>query len=347
MSKYLAEHIDANKETIAKVIDNLHKDENAYIAIFMSHHSKNSFVLDKVTENAKGLFEGYPSTKLNKEELGFFDEQAGMIIQAVLPPKNAAPAKERSERLKIQDKIEDAGITTTRGDEDYDDIEMKLRRSIKTVEVMGNIIKNRAGSLEKKILESTFEEGVEVYLQILASLFSLIKDERANKAIIDFISYRSDKISKDRERISREQLKKISERIFWNLNFLITYGLIDKIIHSLGSNKLSRIIDKVCDEKGTPVYFLIKHGISMWYNKNLQVDDIKERIEKDDFSEITRRMIRFMIVNHASMHVLNFEEMQRIESKFGISSRRLLTSQRKVTDKSKEESKERSKKKSR
>nr|VFJ91613.1 MAG: hypothetical protein BECKLFY1418A_GA0070994_101720 [Candidatus Kentron sp. LFY] len=79
----------------------------------------------------------------------------------------------------------------------------------------------------------------------------------------------------------------------------------------------------------------------MWYNKNLQVDDIKERIEKDDFSEITRRMVRFMIVNHASMHVLNFEEMQRIESKFSISSRKLLTSQSKVTDKSKEESEER------
>nr|VFJ94586.1 MAG: hypothetical protein BECKLFY1418B_GA0070995_106016 [Candidatus Kentron sp. LFY] len=344
VSKYLAEHIDTNKEIIAKVIANLHKDENAYIAIFMSHHSKNSFVLDKVTENAKGLFEKYAPTKLSKEELGFFDKQADMIIQAALPPKNSTPAKERAERLKTQDEIEETGIRNNREDEDSHDIEIGFRRSMKTADVMGNIIKNRAGSLEKKTLESIFEEGVEVYLRILTSFFSIIENEREKEVVIDFISYRLDKIIKDRERISREQLEKISEKIFWNLNFLITYSLIEKIIHSLGSNKLSRIIDKVCDEKGTPAYSLIKHGISMWYNKNLQIDDIAERIKENDFSEITRRIVRFMIVDHASMHVLNFEEMQRIESKFAISSRSLLISQRRVTDKSKEDSEERSKK---
>lgn len=335
VSKYLAEHIDTNKEMITTVIDSLHKDENAYIAIFMSHHSKNPFVLDKVTENAMGLFEKYAPAKLDKEELDFFDEQASVIIQATLPSKDSAPAKERAERLKIQDEIEESREKTERGDEDYGDLEIELRRSIKTVEVMGNMIKNRAGSLEKKTLEFMFEEGVEVYLRILTSFFSPIKDDREREVVIDFISCRLEKITAGKEdRISREKLEKISESIFWNLNFFVVYGLVDKVIHSVGSNKLSEVINRVCDKKDTPVYSLIRHGVSMWYNKSLQVDDLSERVEKDDFSEIARKIVRFMIANHASMHVLDFKEKQRIGHEFGISPKKLLESQPKNKDKS-------------
>nr|VFK60587.1 MAG: TIR domain-containing protein [Candidatus Kentron sp. TC] len=336
VSKYLAEHIDENREIITKIMRNLHKDENAHIAVFISHHSKNTFVLDEVTTNAKSLFGKYAPTTLNKEELGFFNKQADTIIEAALLPKSSAPAKERTDRLKIQDKIEESKKQPAQKDEDYDDIienhdniDVEFRRSIKTVEVMGGIIKNRAGSLEKQSLESIFEEGVEIYLRILTSFFDGAKDDELNELIIDFILYILYRITQDKkDKPTREKLKKMSETIFWNIIFIFTYGLIHKVIRSVGSNKLSRIIDKVCDEKNTPAYFLIKHGISMWYSKTLQIDDIAERIGKDDFSEITRKMIRFMIVDHVSMHKFSFKEKQRIEKKFGIPSRRLLISQK-------------------
>jgi len=51
---------------------NLHKDENAYIAIFISHHSKNAYILDEIILNAQCLFDKYKSATLSKEELSFF-----------------------------------------------------------------------------------------------------------------------------------------------------------------------------------------------------------------------------------------------------------------------------------
>jgi hypothetical protein len=41
VAKNIAEHIDTNDDIINEMSANLHVSENAYILIFMSHHSKN------------------------------------------------------------------------------------------------------------------------------------------------------------------------------------------------------------------------------------------------------------------------------------------------------------------
>ena len=84
------------------------------------------------------------------------------------------------------------------------------------------------------------------------------------------------------------------------------------------------IVEKVCDNENTPASFLVKHGILMWYNKNVQIDDIKKRIDKNDFSDTAKKVMRFIIVDHCSMHSLGFKEKQKIEHKLGIPAKVLL-----------------------
>jgi len=337
VAKYLAEHIEDNKKIIDSIINNLQKDENAYIAIFISHHSKNIYILDEIILNSYCLFDKYKPAILSKEELSFFDKQANIIVKAVLPPTNVPPEKERAERLKIQDAVEqinrDEKTKNFREDENNDNLAMELRRSIKTVEVMGRILKNRAGSLEKSRLESIFEEAMKVHLRILTSFFEFIKNEKEQQKIVNFILNKLNKIiegtgKKEKPKsMSQEKLEKLAKLIFWNMNFFVVHGLINKIIHSVGSNKLTAIVKKVCDNENTPASFLVKHGILMWYNKNIQIDNIAERIDEDGFSDTAKKVIRFMIVNHCSMHSLGFKEKQKIEHKFGIPSEKLLIQQ--------------------
>lgn len=342
VAKYLAEHVENNRKIIDSIINNLHKDENAYIAIFISHHSKNVYILDEIILNAYSLFDKYDPTTLSKEELSFFDKQVNTIVEAVLPRTNVRPEKERAKRLKTQDAVEqinrDEKKSIVREEEKDNDLAIELRRSVKTVEVMGRIIKNRAGSLEKSKLEFIFEEAMKVHLRILTSFFELIKHEEKQQEIVEFISNRLKKIVDDKaeerrkegrkeRKPSKEELEKISKSIFWNMNFFVVYGFIDKIIHSVGSDKLTAIIEKVCDNENTPVSFLVKHGILMWYNKNLQIDKMTRRIDEDGFSETAKKIMRFMIVNHCSMHSLGFKEKQKIEHKLGIPSRKLLRQQ--------------------
>ena len=171
---------------------------------------------------------------------------------------------------------------------------------------------------------------MKIHLRILTSFFELIKHEDNQKNFVNFISNMLNKIVEkiaekrknkgQKERtLTNEELEKLSKKLFWNINFFCVYGLIDKIIHSAGSDKLTEIIVKVCDNENTPASFLVKHGILMWYNKNLQIDNIYEKFIDKNFSEIAKKVLKLMIINHCSMHSINFKERQKIENKFGIS----------------------------
>lgn len=330
-AKYLAEHDGDNEVTegIEKIMNNLHVDENAYIAVFVAHHSKNVKILEKVKHNASCLFDKCKSATLTKDEVKFFDEQADIIVEAILPPNNATPERERMERLKMEDDLEQSQKDVEQSEDNEEEpFERDLRRAIKTVEVMGCIIKNRAGSLERTKLEEIFEEAINVHLRVLSYFFEIIKNEDEQKALVGSISEILKKITEKSDERKRkpsdEELRKIARVIFWNLNFFVVYSVIHKIVHSVGSDKLIEISKKVCDEINTPAAFIVKHGILMWYDKNIQVNEVAQSINKKEFSEIARRAIKFMVVDYSYLHQINYQDKQRLENKLGIPSRKLL-----------------------
>ena len=159
------------------------------------------------------LFDKHKPATLSKDELSFFDDKLDIIAKAVLPPPDTTSEKERDGRLKIQDKVEQISEDREKNSntvEEDDELAKELRRSIKTVEVMGRILKNRAGSLEKTMLESVFEESMKVHLRILTSFFEFIKDEKMQQEIVDFISNRLNVIIEEKaKRPSQEKLEKI------------------------------------------------------------------------------------------------------------------------------------------
>lgn len=335
VAKYLAEHCTEKKDLIDGVINNLHKNENAYIAIFLNHHSKNFYVLDEILLNAMTLFDKNSPTTLSKKELSFFDNEIEHIVKESLPTNNSTPAREREDRLqlkesveedkeKVEDELDNGQKQSTESDE-LDELAINLRRSIKTVEVMGQIIKNRAGSLEKNKLSMIFEEAMNVHLRILSSFFEILQNKEGQEEIVEYISSRLSNIIKDsRKKPDKIELDKLSRLIFWNMNFSVVYTFMDKIIRSLGSDKLINIVNDVCNKINTPATFLIKHGVSMWYDKNLQIDTITDKLKENEYSEISKKIMKFIIVDHASMHVIDYKDKQRIADKLGIPTQNLL-----------------------
>jgi len=335
IAKYLAEHFDSCKNKIEQLVQNLQKNENAYIVIFIAHHSKNNEILEEIILNSLLLFDKYQPATLIKDELSFFDAQIEDLIKEILPGITENAEKVRRRKLEVQETVENNKHLEEEQSETENELKEEnliardLRRSIKTVEVMGRILKNRAGSLEKDKLNFIFREAMFVHLRILSSFFELIKDEKEQAAIIKFISKRisiiTEKIIEEKGRVpSPESLEKLSRIIFWNTNFLIVYSFITKLIHSLGSDKLLNVVNEVCESVGTPASFLVKHGILMWYNKNLQIEQISEEIGKSNYSEISKKIMKRLIVRHASMHVIDYKDRQRIETKLKIPSDRLL-----------------------
>lgn len=331
VAKYLSEHTDDSKvmELRSNIINNLHVDENAYVTIFLTHHSKNINIVNEIESVALCLFDEYKPATLTRDEMTFFDKQSHIIVKAALPPANITPERERMERLNIQDDIEQSheDIEQKEHIDEDESIEKELRRAIKTVEVMGCIIRNRAGSLEKVRLEKMFMEAMNVHLRILSSLFEMIKSENEQKEMVDFILERLRCLEEGEginKKLTGEEKRELAKNIYWNVNYFTVYGIIYKIIHSLGSDKLTAIMNSVCDEVNTPASFLVKHGILMEYNKNLQIKELKSGINEDYFSEIAEKATKLMVVNHCSTHQIDYKGRQQIISILQIPTQNLL-----------------------
>lgn len=334
VAKYLSEHIKDKKELINKILSNLHKDENAYITVFIAHHTKSNYLLDELLLNAEILFEKYNPATLDTKELSFFDKHQDKIIKAILPSYKHNADEERTKLLIKKSEIEEQQIEHTNinqqdttNDPDTPELLSNLRLSIKTVEVMGLIIKNRSGSLDLKRLEYIYEQGLKVHLRILSSFIEIIKDEKAEQDIVDLLKERInqiiDKNEEDKE-FSIDKIEKLVRAIYWNINFGVLHGFITKAIHSLGSSNLLNISQTVYNNEKTPSAFIVNQGIKMWYGKNLNIDEIADRVSEQDFSKTAERLMKYKIVEHCRLHNINYKDLQKIETKLHIPTKQML-----------------------
>ncbi|QOJ30064.1 MAG: TIR domain-containing protein [Ignavibacteriales bacterium] len=327
IGKYLAEHLSECKEVIKDIITNLNNNESAYIAIFISHHTKNEALLKELLNNAKSLFMKYELATLKREDFGSFDREFNGLIRDNKERLFSEPDTNRKKILEVKDSEEERIINEDGEYSDTDNLEVEisnfndeLRRSIKSVEVMGLILKNRAGSLERNWIKEIYKEALSVYLRILRSLFELIKEPESQSNIIDYLSVRiSSSLADKHSSLDHDKILDFAKRIFWNLNFYIVLSYIDHIISALGSKKLIKIILEISEEIDTPIAELVYLGSTLKYGKFISERDIKKFMNGKGTSEMSKKILRHIYINYVSLHEVTFQDKQKYSHLLGIS----------------------------
>jgi hypothetical protein len=278
------------------------------------------------------LFEKYTPATLSTNELSFFDTHEEQIAKAVLPTYEHNATAERNKLLNHKSTVEDIRqekqeLQNIDTEEQESEVIRNIRLSIKTVEVMGLVIKNRSGSLDLKRLEYIFEQGLNVHLRVIASFLELIQNEQSEQEMTEFLTERINGIIKnnsDNKEPSIDKIKKLAKEIYWNLNFGVLHGFITKSIHSLGSNNLLNIAQTISEKANNPAAFIVNQGIRMWYAKNIRIDEMANRIKEKDFSLTAKRLMKYKVVEHCLLHKIDYKKLQEIESKLQIPSSKML-----------------------
>ena len=341
IAKYLSEHVEELKikEEINNILTNLHKDENSYISIFILHHIKNYDILDTIEIQLMYLFDKYKPAELSKKEMLFFDKEIDNIFHVNLLPKmKSNPEEERKKILEKKDKLEEQEKTKENLDfGDSNGLEKDLRKSVRIVQVIGQIMRNRAGSLKKAKLLELFKTSMELHLRILTSFFELIKSTENQKDIVNYLRNKLSLSLKEKNRnLKEEELEKMATNLFWNMNFKVVYGIIKLLICSIGSDKLKDVTCFVCDEINTPASFLIKHGIYMQYLKELDTKAITDAIgDNKFFSETSIRNLKQLVIEYCSLNDISFQERRKIEDKLNFRPNVLLKFRTEYKDKNK------------
>jgi hypothetical protein len=264
VAKYLSDHLsdDICKDTIQHLSANLHTEKNANILIFLFHHSKDASITDQILQSGAEIYKGMIPATLGVEEtrylFKYMEEIPGLIVERI------NVAEERERRLEKLDK--DEGVLQAQEieeeeieeeDSDGDSFYAEINRSVRLVEVIGQILRNRQGSLSIELLQSLALTAYSSGLKFLN--FFLNATDKHQDSVIDFIERQLRKSEDD----SLKKLDKKAENHFVMLCYGTAFSVILKIANSVGSKKMLPIFKKISSEfPDSPAHRMIENCYS-------------------------------------------------------------------------------------
>lgn len=152
---------EKGRQIIQYLCKNIQVDKYANILIFVAHHSKDPFLIDETILASMIPFDDIEPITLERN--GSFNELIKDIIQEFkddIIRSNTDPIQEREKSLESRDKLE-LQMKDNTYEEDYQNMPSEIisfYQAVRSLEIVGQIIKNRKGSISKQKLHEMIKE---------------------------------------------------------------------------------------------------------------------------------------------------------------------------------------------
>jgi hypothetical protein len=317
VSKHFAENIEQDdiKETISALCKRLHKSEFANILLFLTHHSKDKFLLNEILINAKNLFNNLEACKLENDipAINRLGEKLPKIVYSsktvdehrdeVNTKKDEIEAGERDELTKELSVIPDLN-------EDISDLDIvaKLNLAFKTIEILGQILKNNYGKISNPVIFDLVEETYLMGLRTLNVFFSVIETNT------DYLVNQINDIVSEKHITDKRKIEQVSRRILFNICNQISYSFIKKVTDSVGTENLENSYKGVLEKHNFNSVKLIDFSIKLDHFKsfpNKEMRDLKVSFSK---FPLVQQIMKRMVINYLYLFPTSQEQKQRILS---------------------------------
>ena len=244
LGKFLSKGGKDNRAVIEEMCDASYVDSNYLTLLFAIHHTSDEHIIDEILLRTMCSLEAVPPATLAPEETRRFASIVESLPDNILSHSTVEEERQvdRDARGEVSS---DQFEVNDQSNENEDEPINICYQILKSNEIMGQILRNKHGSLEKQkviqIIETIADSGLR-----LVNLFCL--DE---KEVADFARFVTKKHPKfDIERVKREI------RFF---SFLWSLANIEHIVRALNvpeiRSEVTRLVDR--ESKSSPVYDLI------------------------------------------------------------------------------------------
>jgi len=317
IAKKIADSYSTNtevREEVRTLIANLHREDYANILVFVTHHTKEAWVLDEIQKALSLLFSDQAPASLSREQLTFMDEFISKIPGLVMEQRVIS-----EERVKHNRNLDD--IERSRGvvdDKQLSDIESgdflaNINKTFKGMEISGQIIRNRHASLTRYTIYDLASNGASTGLRFL-NFFIQISDA----AKLEVIKYIEQKL-KDHPGLTNEKVQEQAKDIFLLMTYGVISGVIRKIASSIGSKEASEIYASIQDQNETPALVLLNQAIELHFNGMLNIQHVAKATEKLKNNVVCARILKEMVIQHTYMFPVEYKEKQQLADLLGLS----------------------------
>lgn len=315
VARYLSDHLNtiSCKEEIKSLCRLIHLEKSANILIFLLHHTKDEDIVGELIANSEKIFEDGDPAALDVKDTSHIARYIADIPELMLEEKDIEA--ERKKRLRSKDIAEEQGSDESEDDTvDGDDgFLADVNRSFRSIQIIGQILRNRKGSLNKKQLQSLAEAADGAGLRFLK--FFLALTERSEHTILKLIT----EALKQRDDLSDDDIADEARKMFLLICYGTSYAVVKHLADSLGSRELLSIFESIKNERrDQPVYSIIFVAIKLEFTKEIPRDDVELLYMELDGNLIARRLLQEIVVRHLHLNHVSYRDQQWISEKLAI-----------------------------
>ena len=290
--------MNRRKDLVANLVEESYVRDNAFVLIFMVHHTQDESLIDLLSSRTIAELDAVHPATLNADEMRSLEEALEQLPEHVLADHSveSARAAEREHR-DWADAEHGAG---TQFPESPSRVSPSFR-SLKNMEILGQILKNRYGSLSRSRLE-------EVVKVISDTGFCLIADAigpEAMRRLEDFFA----EMARDRDLDSDEQ-KAINflSRHLHAIVALSILGFLGKTVECIQKPELGQVVRHVCERGTTPAHNLLYVLFSLETATELHDGDViyMEQLH-NRFGKTRNRVVQRLLSLAVQMYLLTHD----------------------------------------
>jgi hypothetical protein len=327
-AKFIADNFSKHSSEISFLCENIHNEEKANILIFLVHHFRDdNILLNEVLTHSICLLDKYATFDMTLKETSYYNKLVGDKIKRIIWEEKDVE-QERLKSLERKDSMQNPDsileqATISSHDEMKDVIEFReiqdIVSAIRSLEVIGQIAKNRNSSIELKDLEEILETSYDIGLRILSFYMNLFNTTFEDmRDLLEDISIQDGRINAKEE----------AESIIRNFCFSVCFHVIRLIAQFTAHPKLLNTSLSLAQKKDTPAYNLIHLASKLNVSYEIPKDLIREIADDNSKNILVYSLLKSIVRNHAYLYDLDYKDKQWIQSNLKIEVKEQLIASR-------------------
>jgi hypothetical protein len=317
LGMYLAT-LEENEKIIDYLCTNIHQRQNAFILIFTIHHTQNKALLDAIRLHSMVSFEDITPAILDTTETEFMNGLIAELPQSIISNKSTQANREEQRKKKSHET--DSETSGLEGEEQTPTQEraevsvVELNRGMKIMEVLGQILKNRAGSFEKKDVEEILEDTVNLGLRILNLFLGEYKKPEFEDWLTKMLKEKEQELEKTHQKeFDDERRKEFIRKTIQFFGYVVTISMLSRISEAITAEKLTESMFVLSEKKLTPAYELINHLVSSSQD-GIDVDHVRKLLSKYNKSKNywAERVLSHYVQMYLNTHKVNYKDRQKL-----------------------------------
>jgi hypothetical protein len=326
VANYMRDHI-GDEEVLAelgRLTTALYVEEYSNILLFLAHLCKDPVVLTRMIEAAAAQFPECAPAEL-ENDVAFLGEVE--MLKASLEYEDRDPAETREAMLESQDREDDAAVAEDTGPEASDaadgpgsviDPMRRLNAALKTLQILGQILKNFPGSLEGPTKTVIARSCYDIGLRTMSAIFRLIRDNQSG-----LVSLIAEAIRKYHPGLRHEEVEKRAKGTVVGMTLMIAFSLVKRVSNAVGSADLEPTYARLLRERPTAAVNLIDASIALDHAGLFPDGRIADAHKALLGNQVAVSVLQCLVIMHLSLFPVGYQAKQRVCELLGISLRKV------------------------